>query len=323
MPTMAVSQEEERDEVLLHPFLYGFPGDEHAQHREEGREEDEEEADAVYAEGVAHAPFGEPLRLFHELHARCLLVEEKKGQGDGKLDEGEDEGKALYEGLELPVHEEEKDCPEERDVYQGAQYGKGKLVHRDLQDNLYYQIAKDCYGACYHAESIPLDIPGLDEPDETAQPLQDLGDAVHVPSMMISSTTLFKNLPSPNNPRTKDCVIQLIHVILVVDRAEEPRELLHEQLRKLGALNVEIIGDEDAHQGDDDRAAMSMPSWSRPAPLRLRCPRHRPLSRLIAGAAASFGWPKTGSIHCSNLFSPPSIWGSPPSRLLRRARRGS
>ncbi len=219
-------EEEERDEILLHPSLYGLPRDEHAEHREEGREEDEEEADAVYAEGVAHAPFGEPLRLFHELHARCLLVEEKEeGQGDGKLDEGEDEGKALYEGLEPPVHEEEKDCPEEWDVYQGAQYGKGKLVHRDLQDNLYYQIAKDCYGAHYHPESIPLNIPGLDEPDETAQPLQDVRDAVHDAVYDDLVDHPLQEPSQPEKPPDKDGVVQLIHVILVIDRAEEPGNL--------------------------------------------------------------------------------------------------
>ena len=62
-------QEKEGDEILLHPVLYRLPRDEHAEDREEGGEEHEEQADAVDAQKVAHAPFGEPCGLLHELHA--------------------------------------------------------------------------------------------------------------------------------------------------------------------------------------------------------------------------------------------------------------
>ena len=78
--------------------------------------------------------------------------------------------KPFMKSLILPVHEEEQDGPEEGEVYECAQYGKGKLIHSNLQDNLYYEIAEDCDGAHYHGKSVPLNVSGLEEPDETADP---------------------------------------------------------------------------------------------------------------------------------------------------------
>ena len=81
---------------------------------EEGRKEHEEQADAVYAQEITHAPFGEPRCLLHELHALGLFVEtEEEGQGDAELDDGEDEGEDLDEKLVLSAHEEEQHCAEE------------------------------------------------------------------------------------------------------------------------------------------------------------------------------------------------------------------
>ncbi len=70
-------EKEEGDVILLHPRLYRPPGAEHAEHREEGGEQNEQKADTVNPEKIGNSPFREPGSPFHELHAHSLFVEIK------------------------------------------------------------------------------------------------------------------------------------------------------------------------------------------------------------------------------------------------------
>jgi hypothetical protein len=125
-------EDQKGDHVLLHPHLDRVPAGQDADRRQQSRQEHEGHRDAVHAEAIGDAEFGDPIGLLDELERRGSALEAKpdeQRQHEGRQ-RGPERHHAGVARHVLGLAADDQDKRRAHQGHEGNQAQQGRVAHR-------------------------------------------------------------------------------------------------------------------------------------------------------------------------------------------------
>src|SRR6185437_6233630 len=246
-------EQQQEDEKRLGVLLDGFPGDEHADQREERGQHAQPEREAVGADQVLDVEGRDPGMALEELETAfsAVPVERQMEREQERDDRGSQRDQALgARGLRQQQGEdaqqgEEDDPAQDRGVDE---------IHRLNVRDAPVEVEEDGRGAERHPGGVAADVARGLAAEAVAGGAGGEADAVHraIDQARVHGTPKHDAAEGGERPGD-DGAVELVHPVLVEDEVVQAAQARGQALGQLGVLEIEEPGGEQAQQRHRDR----------------------------------------------------------------------